>query len=183
MKFLEVRRHTLTKKGTERELGSRISAEGVELARQVGSKIGPCEYVAVSLIPRTLETALAMGFAVDELLDMDAGMWGPANEEVAHHEQWDWPQAFAKYAEVMAKKDALATFAQHQRDLWIGVLDHVSKDGQALVVAHGGLIEPGLVACLPDAEHVSWGGPFSHCEGFRVSYEAGHFVDVEFRRV
>ncbi|HWD43183.1 MAG TPA: hypothetical protein VHM23_05590, partial [Actinomycetota bacterium] len=27
----------------------------------------------------------------------------------------------------------------------------------ALIVAHGGGIEPGLVACLPGADHGSWG--------------------------
>ncbi len=52
----------------------------------------------------------------------------------------------------------------------------------ALVVGHGGAIEPALVACLPDADHGAWGDPFGHCEGVRLGYAGGRFVTVQFRR-
>ena len=56
-------------------------------------------------------------------------------------------------------------------------------DGSAaLVVAHGGGIEPGLVACLPGADHRSWGAPFAHCDGARLAFDEGGFVSVEFHR-
>jgi hypothetical protein len=56
-------------------------------------------------------------------------------------------------------------------------------DGDAaLVVCHGGGIEPGLVACLPDADHGSWGAPFGHCDGARLGFEEGGFVGVRFHR-
>jgi hypothetical protein len=50
------------------------------------------------------------------------------------------------------------------------------------VVCHGGGIEPGLVVCLPDADHGSWGAPFGHCDGARLGFEDGRFVSVQFRR-
>jgi hypothetical protein len=52
----------------------------------------------------------------------------------------------------------------------------------ALVVCHGGGIEPGLVACLPDADHRLWGAPFGHCDGARPDFEDDRFVSVQLRR-
>ena len=95
MRWLEVRRHSLTKKDSARGRGSHLSAEGVVLARQVGESLGPF----------------------------------------------------------------------------------------ALVIGHGGGIEPGLVACLPDADHQPWGPPFSHCDGARLGFHDGRFVGVQFLRV
>jgi hypothetical protein len=51
------------------------------------------------------------------------------------------------------------------------------------VVAHGGGIEPALVACLPDADHSTWGTPFRHCDGARLMHDGEKFTTVEFLRV
>ncbi len=74
MRTLEVRRHSLRKAGTG---GSQLSQAGVELARAIGAEIGPFQWVATSTYPRARETAIAMGFAVDQdlvplLTDEDA---------------------------------------------------------------------------------------------------------------
>jgi hypothetical protein len=41
------------------------------------------------------------------------------------------------------------------------------------------------VACLPLADHASWGLPFGPCEGARLSFvgDPPRFVDVEILRV
>ena len=52
-----------------------LSAEGVRLAREVGVGMGPFAFVLASLVPRTHETALAMGFAVDETVEMGGPAW------------------------------------------------------------------------------------------------------------
>ena len=46
--------------------------------------MGPFAYVAASLAPRTLETAVAMGYAVDDLLDLSGELWEAAQAELAH---------------------------------------------------------------------------------------------------
>src|SRR5215471_19815319 len=94
MRYLEVRRHSFTKKGDGRGRGSHLSRAGVEAARAVGAELGPVAYVAVSESPRTLETAIAMGVAVDDLLPLGAGYSTP---EVAHHDQWNWTTPYARY--------------------------------------------------------------------------------------
>ena len=94
MRYLEVRRHSFTKKGEERGRGSHLSQEGVSAARAVGAELGPVPYVA-SESPRTLETAVAMAFAVDDTLPLG---WGYSTSKVAHHEQWTWEMPYVTTA-------------------------------------------------------------------------------------
>jgi broad specificity phosphatase PhoE len=150
MRWLEVRRHSLTKKGPGRGRGSHLSADGVALARAVGAQLGPVAYVVTSDAPRAVETAIAMGLAVDDTVAMPSG-YVPG--QVAFHEQWRWPQPWVRYAELLADGGELAAVALAHRAIWMDALRQVPDGGVALVVGHGGGIEPGLVACFPDAEH------------------------------
>jgi hypothetical protein len=64
---------TLTKKGPARGRGSHLSARGVALARAVGAELGPIARVLTSTSPRAIETAIAMGLAVDETVELPSG--------------------------------------------------------------------------------------------------------------
>jgi broad specificity phosphatase PhoE len=179
MRWLEVRRHSLTKKGSARARGSHLSAEGVALARLVGGSLGPFAAVVTSASPRAVETALAMGLAVDDTVALPSG-YVPG--EVDHHEQWRWPAPYRVYAERLGRGGGLATVAEAHRRCWTGLVAAVPDGTAALFVGHGGGIEPGLVACLPEADHASWGAPFAHCDGARLGFDGGGFVGVEFLR-
>jgi hypothetical protein len=72
MCWLEVRRHSMTRKGATLGRGSQLSQEGVALARVVGECLGQFAYVVASASPRAIETAIAMGLAVDDT------RWWPA---------------------------------------------------------------------------------------------------------
>jgi broad specificity phosphatase PhoE len=180
MRWLEVRRHSLTRKGAARGRGSHLSAEGVALARLVGESLGPFASVVASASPRAIETALAMGFTVDDAVELPSG-YVPG--EADHHEQWRWPHPYRTYAELVGRGGGLAAVAEAHRRSWISVVEAVPDGAAALVVGHGGGIEPGLVACLPDANHESWGAPFGHCDGARLGFHGGRFVSVQFSRV
>jgi hypothetical protein len=92
MRWLEVRRHSLTKKGAARGRGgSHLSAEGVMLARLVGASLGPFASVVTSVSPRAIETALAMGLAVDDTVELPSGY---VSGEVERHQQWNWPRPY-----------------------------------------------------------------------------------------
>jgi broad specificity phosphatase PhoE len=179
MRWLEVRRHSLTKKGAARGRGSHLSAQGVALARAIGAELGSVAYVLTSTSPRAIETAIAMGLAVDDTVDLPSG-YVPG--EVEFHQQWTWPQPYARYAELITRGGGLASVAQAHRAVWTRVVEQVDDDAAALFVGHGGGIEPALVACLPDADHKRWGGLLGHCDGARLGFTDGGFVDVEFRR-
>lgn len=179
MRWLEVRRHAPTKKGAARGRGSHLSPHGVVLARAVGAESGPFARVVTSSSPRAIETAVAMGWAVDDTVELPSG-YVPG--EVEHHDQWGWPQPYVRYAELIARGGELAAVAAEHRTMWIEVVRSVPEGSGALVVSHGGSIEPALVSCLPDADHASWGGPFSHLDGARLDFEDGQFTRVRLHR-
>jgi broad specificity phosphatase PhoE len=179
MRWLEVRRHSLTKKGPARGHGSHLSADGVALARSVGADLGPFARVVTGVLPRLCETAIAMGFAVDECVDWPSG-YVPG--EVEHHDQWRWSQPYVRYAELVGRASGLADVAAAHRRVWTSAVQAVAEGEAALVISSGGAIEPTLVACFPDGDHASWGRPMAHCEGARLGFDQGGFVSVELAR-
>jgi broad specificity phosphatase PhoE len=183
MRSIEIRRHSYTKKGEGRGQGSHLSAEGVALARVIGATIGPCEYVLTSQVPRTLETAIAMGFAVDEQLGVLGDLPPDVFDEIGHHDRWTWEAPFTRFAQVIARQGATARLGQCQREAWIAAVESVSAGGRVLVISHGRIIEAGVVTCFPDADMASWGGPFQHCEGVRLQYDEGRFTAIDFLRL
>jgi broad specificity phosphatase PhoE len=183
VRWLEVRRHSLTKKGPARCRGSHLSADGVALARLVGARLAaegpPVGYVLTTQSPRTIETALAMGFAVDDATELPGGYDAGV---LAHHAQWSWDRPYARYAELIGQEPGLAEVAAAHRAAWLRALTAIGDGGRALVISHGGAIEPALVSCLPGADHGACGAPFAHCDGARLAFDAGSFVGIEFRR-
>jgi broad specificity phosphatase PhoE len=184
LRTLEVRRHSYTKKGAERGSGSHLSPDGVCAAREVGETIGPFAWVVASIVPRTLETAIAMGFAPDVCIDHGGGpLWEASLEEVPFHAQWEAEQPFVMYRDAIARGGAMRDLAQLQVEVWRDALGHVADGEAALVVTHGGLIDSGLVHALPDADHSSWGPPISQLEGATLTFDGARFELVELRRV
>jgi broad specificity phosphatase PhoE len=179
MRWLEVRRHSLTKKGPARGRGSHLSAQGIELAAAVGAQLGPIAYVLTSASPRAVETAIAMGLAVDDTVQMPSGY---VQGEVEFHQQWSWARPYARYAELVARGGGLARVAEAHRAIWAGAVEQVEDGAAALIVSHGGEIEPALVACFPAADHQQWGALLGHCDGARLGFADGGFVELQFRR-
>jgi broad specificity phosphatase PhoE len=182
MQTLEVRRHSFTKKGEGRGKGSHLSAEGVALAHAIGQQLAPFDRVFTSTIPRTLETALALGFAVDDQLAALSDISPEVLAEIGHHDRWSWPEPFVKFAQLVKQGGPTAQLGQGQRQVWAEALASAPESGRVLIISHGRVIEAGLVAALPNCDFSAWGQPFSHCEGIRLSYTAGEFRDVEFLR-
>ena len=183
MRYIEIRRHSYTKKGAARGKGSHLSAEGVALARRVGETIGPFDLILTSPGPRALETAIAMGFAVDDQLDALGDIPPEVVDEIGHHERWTWEAPFVRFAQVVAQGGATARMGQRQQEAWMQALESAPLDGQVLVISHGRVIEAGLVSCLPHADFATWGAALHHCEGVGMQYAAGRFTDVHFLRL
>jgi len=172
MRYLEVRRHTMRPKP-----GQHLSQAGVDLARRIGEDLGPFEYVVTSVIPRAFETAIAMGFAVDEQIEQLGVMDAAIEMEVG------WPATFAEYARAMKLGGATARFGRVLAEVWRGVVERVSSAGNALIITHGGIIEIGATGCLPQADHSAWGDHCSYCEGVRLGFDGEVFVTCEILRV
>ncbi len=183
MRSIEIRRHSYTKKGEGRGRGSHLSAEGVALARELGHHMGPFDLVLTSHSPRTLETALAMGFAVTDQLEVLGEITPEVVEEIGHHERWSWGQPFVRFAEFVERDGPTAIMGRRQRDAWQQALEAAPPNGKMLIISHGRVIESGLVTCLPDADFSAWGASFGHCEGVKMDYAEGRFTNIQFRRI
>lgn len=77
--------------------------------------------------------------------------------EVGHHDQWSWSRPYLAYASLIRLGRGLAAVAEAHRAAWAGIVEAQPDGKAALIVSHGGAIEPALVACLPHADHASWG--------------------------
>ena len=157
--------------------GEHLSQQGVTLARLLGQNLGPFDRVLTSTKPRAFETAIAMGFAVDEQNEL-MSTYGSIVDAGA-----PWPMSPAGYAKVIRKGEATARYANELAELYRQLAEYLADGRAALVINHGGVVEMGAVACLPDADHASWGSHFEYCEGIRLFYEDGKWIDAEILRV
>ena len=174
MRTLEVRRHTMRRKP-----GQHLSQDGIDLARLVGKTSGPFGLVVTSHIPRAIETAIAMGFEVDE-----------TNEFLAYIPQdvltsAQWPSPFSAISQAVSSGGPAANFAAELADAWRSIIERIPDSTQALIITHGGLVEVGAVgavAAVPNHPHAEWGDAIGYCEGVRLSFD-GRFTSCEVLRV
>lgn len=174
MKTIEIRRHSI------RSIpGDHLNQTGVSLARRVGEGLGPFDRVVTSTLPRAFETAIAMGFAVNEQVELMSSFGAQVEHEVP------WPQRFAAYAKAVSRRrgGAAQWYANQLAAYYTDLADRLVKGGAALVINHGGVVELGVTASFPDADYESWGEAASYCEGARLFWEDGTFVNAELLRV
>lgn len=179
MKTLEVRRHSLTKKGPSRERGSLLSADGVRAARAIGETLPDFGYVLTGPDRRHTETAVAMGYAVDEMVEWPSGY---VEGVVDHHDQWRWDQPFVRYRELLQTSSALRDVAETHLGHWRRALDQIREGEGVLVVSSGGSIEPVLVAAFASDEVVGWGSALHQLDGATLTFEGWACIDVKIRR-
>jgi broad specificity phosphatase PhoE len=172
MPSVEVRRHTMRPRP-----GTHLSQPGVTLARRVGETIGPFDRVVTSTLPRAFETAIAMGFAVDEQIAFLGEMGDAVDAEV------DWFAGFPAFAAAAAKGRATARFAAALAKRWGRLAATLPEGGRLLIISHGGIIEAGAVGCLPDADHRTWGRALDYCEGVRLRFDGERFTGIEILRL
>jgi broad specificity phosphatase PhoE len=172
MKTIEIRRHSM------RTIpGVHLSQEGVSLARRVGQEMGSFERVVTSTLPRAFETAIAMGFAVDEQVELMSTYGDDVEDEVP------WPQPFAVYAKAVRRDNAAARYGQQLASYYGELAASIPEDRAVLAINHGGIVELGVTASFPSADYEAWGGPVNYCEGARLFWEDGKFVNAELLRV
>lgn len=172
MKTIEIRRHSIRAKP-----GSHLNQSGVTLARLVGQNLGPFDRVVTSTVPRAFETAIAMGFAVDEQVELMSSY----GDDVEH--EAPWPQSFAAYAKAVRRGGEAERYANQLAGYYAGLADYLADGRAALVINHGGILELGVVASFPNADYESWGWAVDCCEGARLYWEAGKCVNAEVLRV
>ncbi len=171
MRTLEHRRHSRRDPG-----GEHLNAAGKALARRVAASAPSYDRVVASPKTRAVETAEAVGGRVDAIL---AGLAEMPDELGLLAER---PSSFADFAALCRRSATAREFASRQLDLWRSELDRVPEGGKLLLVSHGGIIEFGAVAAVPEAAP-RWGGPLGYLEGIRLEWDGRHWRRGEVVRV
>lgn len=174
LRIIEHRRHTRRVKP-----GQHLSQQGVDLARKAGKGLAPFHLVVTSNLPRAYETAIAMGFAVDEQVAWLASLPEGFEDEVP------WNAGIGRIAAAARSnpEGAVAQFARRLGEFHRELAARLSPNGRALVISHGGIVEASAVGCRPDEDYAAWGPAFSYCEGVRMYFRGTVCVRIEPIRV
>ncbi len=87
-------------------------------------------------------------------------------------------QLYRVTVELVATAGPVAELGSRQAELWAKIDMRLDDGEAALVVTHGRLIEPGLVAALPGWAHERWARGFRQCEGARLTWDGAVFTDA-----
>lgn len=172
MKTLEIRRHSLRNRAHPD-----LSEEGIMLANLTGQLMGKFDRVLASPLPRAIQTAEAMGYPVDETVELLSTTGDAVDMECP------WPASFAEYAAASRQNGPTTRYAQRLADFYVKLVESLPEGGAALVVNHGGVVELSAIACLPTADYDSMGDYIDYCEGVRLTWEEGKYTSVEVLRV
>lgn len=171
MRVIEHRRHTMRVKP-----GDHLSQAGVDLARQVGATMGKFDLVVTSPVARAFETAIAMGFAVDE-------QWPILVQPKAVEQETNWEKGCAEYVRAARRGGATAHYLAELAEQFLALARRLPEGGRALIVSHGGVVEAATVACLSDKDYAGWDTSANYCEGVRLYLVDGQFRDVDVLRL
>ncbi len=172
MRTLEIRRHT------HRSVPQpHVSQLGVDLARRTGDEMGKFDRVISSTVPRAFETALAMGYAVDEQIEQI----GMMSDEVTAAVQWN--AGFTAWLKASRNSREVAQYTQALGDLLRSIVRTLPDGGRGLIISHGGIVEAAIVGCLPADTHFADDAACGYCEGVRLAFDDKAVVSVEMLRI
>ncbi len=172
MRTLEIRRHT------HRHVPQpHLSQQGVALARRAGEGLGQFDRVITSTVPRAFETAIALGYAVDEQIEQLSLM----SDEVTAVIQWN--AGFAAWAGAARDNPVVAQYTQVMADLLRSLARALPDGGRALIISHGGIVEASAIGCLPADVHFANDAPCGYCEGVRLTFDGDTVIHFEIVRV
>lgn len=172
MKILEFRRHS--KRSTP---SPHLNQEGVDKARKLGNELGDFTFVVSSNAPRAIETAVALGYAVDEIVEEISMTPDYIEDEVT------WGMNFGEFASVIKQKGQTFDYSKQMAEFLLNFAKKLPKNGSALLVSHGGLIEIATIGCFPNEDYDFWGKYLSTCEGVRFHIKEGNFEKIELLRI
>jgi broad specificity phosphatase PhoE len=171
VRTLEIRRHT------HRNVSQpHLSQLGVELARRAGEGLGHFDRVVTSTIPRAFETAIAMGYAVDEQIEQ----LGLMSEAVTAAIQWN--AGFTAWAKTAHSNPVVTHYTQLIADVLRSIVRTLPEAGRALVISHGGIVEACVIGCVPATLHFTDDAACGYCEGARLTFDGEAVTQFEMLR-
>ncbi len=179
--IIEVRRHSL------RGEGDALSPEGVELARRAAATLVG-RYCAAFSSPkqRCIETLRLFGITEFRIVP-EFGLPPAELGDHDHHAEALRTRTgcslLAAYMAIPATHLILERFGSAFYEKLCAVASQLPLGKNALVVSHGGSIEPAIIAAMPDWTLDSLGGELKECEGALFHFDGGILKRVELRRL
>jgi hypothetical protein len=125
---------------------------------------------------RAIETAVAMGFAVDDTIPLLKDVPEALNDFVPDNAE------FSSLFEALSRNADAGRYARKLRTLFERELEKIPEGGRLLVVSHGGVVEWSAIACLPERAR-RLGNPIDKCEAVELAWENGIFTEVRTLRL
>jgi len=170
MPIVEVRRHA--ERAGPTEAASALSAAGRTMAERLARSAPAYAVVASSPLPRAKETASIIGGRLDLA---DPALLPDLSQIVQ-------VRTIEEYAPLLAGGERERALAAEQAGAWLR-LGGAAKDGTALVITHGGVIELAALRIAKALGKDLRGDAFSYCEGVRIRYSDGKPRSLEVLRV
>ena len=172
MRTVEIRRHT------HRNIPHpHLSQQGVDLARHAGQGLGRFDRVMTSTMPRAFETAIAMGYAVDEQIEH----LGMMSDAVTAAIQWN--AGFTARLKAAENSPVVAQYTQVMADVLRPIVRALPDGGRALIISHGGIVEASAIGCLSASTRFADDAACGYCEGARLTFDGDTVVNFELLRV
>jgi len=170
MKIIEVRRHSKAEKWED------LTPEGRAIAEETAERLEKFyHFVISSPKKRAQETLIAMGF---EKFDIDESFGTLPGDELAYYEQ--------RIQKIIRERDLTLLGAYFSlpetRTILMNhgwkfieglrkIVTSLPKMGKALIISHGGSIEPAILTVLGGESLDGIGGELGYCEGARFVFD------------
>lgn len=174
MKRAVVLRHAERQDRTDDQ--SHLSQVGIEQARKAGSAFERFDLVVTSPLPRAVETAIAMGFAVSKTHPGIQDMGEPILAQVR------WDAGFAAMAEAYRAMPLVRSYIDYVAALLGFWIDEAPDGGSLLVVTHGGIVEALAVGLCPEFDWTPWSFVSGYVEGFEAVIDPSRAPAIRFVR-
>lgn len=168
MKIIELRRHSKRVKSSPH-----LTQYGVDLAQKIGQSMGKYHKTYSSYALRAIETAVAMGYAIDEIYEEISITPEDIQEEVS------WGMNFEEYAIAIREGQQSKNYAKRMADFLLELVHPIPDSTSILILSHGGLIEISTIGCFPNLDFSTWGNALEECEGVLLYVENNDFVKTE----
>ncbi len=148
--------------------GKNLTQVGVNQAHAMTMQLPRPDRVISSPKPRAVQTAVAMGYAVDETFEEMAKMGADVDQDLG----WTETASLAMLAGRLAAPGPAHAYARAQSALIREALTRVPDAGVLWVVSHGGVVECQLFGLLQAAAWPAHEPVFGRCEGAIVRVDA-----------
>lgn len=147
---------------------SHLSPLGIEQARKARSGFERFDMVVTSPLPRAVETAVAMGFAVTRT--------HPGIQEIGERilDHVGWNEGYTAWAAARHEVPVVHSYVEYVGSLLGDWLEELPDGGSLLVIAHGGIVEALATGLCGDASWTTPGASAGYAEGFVALLDADH---------